>query len=171
VASFDIEKWRARAWKRHQARASRNNGVYAYLSYMEELLAVERMSRLVEWCNKKKLGVRFEKRDNASYYSETREIVITTHASPVYQLYYMLHECGHFLIGGNSERFAMGYPAIGTHASRTFHHRIACLEEEFEAWNRGWSLAQRLKLGISREQFDDIRVKCLKTYVKWAGGK
>ena len=50
---------------------------------------------------------------------------------------------------------------------RTFHHRMSCLEEEIEAWHRGWKLAVRLGLSVTREEFDVVRLDCLKSYVRW----
>ena len=66
------------------------------------------------------------------------------------------------------ERFGMGYPMQGdAQVVKTTHHKVACLEEEFEAWHRGWKLAKRLGLAISRREYDDLRIECLKSYVDW----
>ena len=62
----------------------------------------------------------------------------------------------------------MGYPkgedpVIG----KLLTHKIAILEEECEAWERGRRLAKRLKLSLVWEEFDALRIECLKSYVLW----
>ena len=84
---------------------------------------------------------------------------------------YLLHECGHHLIGmkEHHERFGQGYPLGNDPAvAKTKAHKVACLEEEFEAWHRGWKLARRLGLAITRSDFDELRIECLKSYIDWA---
>ena len=81
----------------------------------------------------------------------------------------LLHECGHHLIGVNDDhdRFGMGYPQSDPEITKTFHHRVSCLEEEMEAWHRGWKLAKRLNLTVDRDVFDAMRLKCIRSYIKW----
>ena len=61
----------------------------------------------------------------------------------------------------------MGYGQTDAAITRTFQHRLACLEEEIEAWHRGRNLAKKLKLRIDEDIIDFIRVDCLKSYIKW----
>ena len=68
------------------------------------------------------------------------------------------------------ERFGMGYgksddPAV----NRTAHHRLDILEEEFEAWHRGWKLALRIGSLVEADkmEYDKTRTQMLFTYVKW----
>ncbi|HAN16499.1 MAG TPA: hypothetical protein DCP73_13260 [Chloroflexi bacterium] len=82
---------------------------------------------------------------------------------------YMLHECGHHLIGmkEHHQRFGMGYPQTDPAVTRTFLHRVSCLEEELEAWHRGWKLSQRIGMSLNRDNFDRVRLECIRSYIKW----
>ena len=65
----------------------------------------------------------------------------------------------------------MGYDQTDPCITRTFQHRLACLEEEMEAWQRGRNLAKKLKLRINDDVLELIRINCLKSYAKWAVNK
>lgn len=102
---------------------------------------------------------------------EKHTIRVSSRASPRRQLAYVLHEVGHYLVAASpgAERYASGYPgADHPSLSRTLLHRFTVLEEEFEAWHRGWKLAEGLSLSLPRDVYDAIRVECLKTHVAWA---
>jgi hypothetical protein len=170
---FDPAIWRDRAWKRFQ-RSVRKEKIRqpsrgAEEQWYRDALYIDKLQRLIKWCAYRKLEVVFGKRENGVYYPESKEMVITGRAAPEKQLHYILHECGHHLIGMKEqhERFGMGYPQQDAAITRTLLHRIACLEEEFEAWHRGWKLAKRLRLGVDREEFDKTRLDCVRSYVKW----
>ena len=88
------------------------------------------------------------------------------------RLYALLHECGHALIRKNWTKFKSQYPAHADHdgdgrkESNSF--KISTLEEEIEAWKRGWSLSERLNLSLNKESYNKHKNKHLMTYIKWA---
>jgi hypothetical protein len=134
------------------------------------MLTIEHLQKIVDWCESRHLNVVFEKRFAGVYVMETQTIHLTTHVRPEKQLHYLLHEVGHFLIGmkPDHERFGNGYPqGENPKHIKSDVHKIACLEEEFEAWHRGWKLAKRLRLSLDRTSFDRTRIECLKSYVGW----
>lgn len=170
---FNADIWRDRAWKRFQ-RAVRRGDKHKSVRGAEEqwfrdAIYIDKLQRLVKWCDSRKLDVVFGKRENGTYYPESKEMVISGRAAPEKQLHYILHECGHHLIGMKEQhdRFGMGYPQIDPVIKRTFNHRVACLEEELEAWHRGRKLAGRLKLNLDMEEFDRTRLGCIRSYIKW----
>ena len=122
-----------------------------------EVLAIRDLYLLVDWCSGHKLKVSFAKKSNGEYRSCDKQIIVSTHLSPRKQVVVLLHECGHHLIDGQDiqDRFALGYSQINPEIIKTFSHRLACLEEEFEAWHRGWKLAKRLSLTVDRDYFDE----------------
>jgi hypothetical protein len=73
------------------------------------------------------------------------------------------------LIGLNehSTRFTIDRLKNGNEKKNTLKYKIVCLEEEFEAWNRGKKLAQRLGLNVTQKDFDKTKIACMKTYVTW----
>lgn len=136
-----------------------------------DVLAIQDIEKLVAWCAERCITVTFAKKEDGLYEPETKEITISCRAHPTKQAIYLMHECGHHLIGmkEHHERFGMGYPKVhDPNVVKTNLHRIACLEEEFEAWHRGWKLGRRLALNVKREDFDVVRIDCLKSYMKWA---
>ena len=144
----------------------------AGLQWAKEFAAITALERLISWCNDRSIGVRFCKAAGAEYDSSTRCIKINCHLLPEKQLYILLHECGHYLIGDKEkhERFGMGYPQhnAGPAIKRTFHHRCDIVDEELEAWHRGWKLGKRLGLRVDKSEFDRLRTSLLKSYFKWA---
>ena len=171
MSKFDSELWRGRAWARFQ-RAVQAGGDTKQLEklWFVETLTVGDLEAVVNWCGSRGLEVDFLKRAGGIYDHSDKKITIVCGAKPQRQLVYLLHECGHHLIGMKEqhERFGMGYPQTDPELKKTFLHRVSCLEEELEAWHRGWKLGQRLGLqSLTREAFDAIRLECLKTYIKW----
>lgn len=170
---FDEVVWRARAWERlkRAVRAKRRESI-AYKRWLDDVKYIEALRVVVEWCRARTLTVTFCKKAGGMYYTADKEIKISGRASPARQLHLLLHECGHCLIGSKEkdERFGMGY---GRHddpkVNRTAHHRLDILEEEFEAWHRGWKLALRLGAltEADKEAYDKTRTRLLYTYVQW----
>lgn len=171
MRAFDANLWRARCWARFE-RAVRQGGSQATFErqWFLEVQAIDDMANLIEWCAARGIDVLFGKKQNGTYDWACKRIIIACHARPQRQLAYLLHECGHHLIGmkEHHERFGMGYPQTDPELRRTFLHKVSCLEEELEAWHRGWKLSRRLKLSLDRATFDAVRLECIKSYIKWS---
>ena len=171
MIEFNKQLWKERAADRCDRAADKPR---AKRQRSRDDAAIERLAVVVDWCRSKHIEVMFGKIPGGSYNAIEKTIRISCRSLPEKQLHMLLHECGHHLIGFDEadERFGMGYPYVeDPNINTTFHHRIACLEEEIEAWNRGWKLAKRLDLDLSRHDFDRVRLECLRTYVKWAAGR
>lgn len=167
---FDPQLWRERAWKAlKKAHTNGKDKAKIESEWATSFLAIGDMAKVIDWCTTRGIKVDFVKKAAAVYYPDSKLVKIASKLKPLRQLAYLLHECGHHLIDSKEdhERFGMGYPQDDPNVKRTFHHRITCLEEELEAWHRGWKLAQRLNLNISREKYDVFRLECLRTYIKW----
>lgn len=172
MGQFDPTTWRARAWTRYaRARDEGEDRDLCELKQTIDTLAIQDIEKLVAWCADRSIKVSFGKKENGVYETETKEMIISCRAHPAKQVIYLLHECGHHLIGmkEHHDRFGMGYPKVNDpNAVKTNAHRISCLEEEIEAWHRGWRLATRLSLNATREDYDVVRLVCLKSYIRWA---
>lgn len=178
MQEFDKQLWIERACSR--LRRSSRRGVnqerkqLAQAQWLSDITAIQQLEVLVDWCHQKGIRISFEKKEGATYYTAEKRVSVAGRMSPEKQLCMLLHECGHHLIGfvDGDDRFGMGYPHVGDDdVNTTFHHRLSCLEEEMEAWHRGWKLAGRLKLNLQRDVFDRVRLECLRSYVKWANGR
>lgn len=165
---FDPGAWRARAWGRFE-RGVRRGAPGGEAAWARDVVAISDLGALVAWAGDRGLTVKFAKKTGGTYDGGGREILISSRLSPPRQVAYLLHECGHHLIEAceHGDRFRMGYPATDPRVRRTFHHRMTILEEETEAWHRGWRLAERLGLGITRAAYDEVRLDCLASYVRW----
>lgn len=169
---FNVEAARDKSLQRFE-RAIRkgHDGRKAESAWWVDHIAITNVDAIVKWCAEKNLKVQFEKRNNAIFDRNTMTIFIAANVRPLRQTFYLLHECGHYMISntaGKDDRFKMGYClGEGFTTEFSFPHKLACVEEEFEAWHRGWRLSQRLKLNIRRDQFDAVRRSCLKTYLVW----
>lgn len=170
MSEFDSQLWKNRAWARYtHALCSGQPLQKIEPEWAHDILAIGDLDLLTRWCTERKVTVDFVKKQCGTYYSGTKTITISSRLSPRNQVIVLLHECGHHLIGpsGDSDRFQMGYAQVDHEITKTFHHRVSCLEEEMEAWHRGWRLSCRLALRVDREVFDEYRLKCLKSYIKW----
>lgn len=171
MAVFDPELWRARSWNRYQnALAGGTHREIATERWTRDITAIGHLEVLVNWCAQRGIAVVFCRREGGTYYPEDKCIKINGRMLPERQVFFLLHECGHHLIGDKEkhERFGMGYSQDDPDAKRTFHHRVDIVDEEFEAWFRGFKLARRLKLRINKQRFDKTRSEMLKSYFKWA---
>jgi hypothetical protein len=173
--AFSKDKLRGRAWQRFQRQVRKEvrripkRG--AELQWFRDMLYIEKLSAVVDWCASKGMSVVLAKKANGTYEPDSKVVTLSGRAAPEKMLHYLLHECGHHLIGmeEHHERFGKGYPRGGfENSTNNFEHKLACLEEEMEAWHRGWKLAKRLGLEADREEFDRTRVECLRSYVNWA---
>lgn len=173
MISFDRHLWWNRAWERHRRALNRKNTVVSLATqkWAREALNVNHLEVLVNWCYGKGLGVVFGKKSAAVFDQNTRTVIVSGRLPPERQVHVLLHECGHFLVGDNP-RFSNGYPmADDPKNNQSFEHRLACLEEEIEAWNRGWKLGVRLGLKVDKDGFERTRAECLRSYVNWASRK
>lgn len=178
MIAFERQLWWDRAWARFKRSVpkgtSNKKKAYAENQWYRDALHIDKISTVIDWCAFKGIKVQFGKKSGGMYNTEDKSITLACRAAPEKQLYMLLHECGHHLIGfvEKDERFGMGYPYIqDPKVNTTFQHRLACLEEEIEAWNRGWRLSKRLRINLDRKYFDVVRLSCIRSYIKWANGR
>ena len=168
---FDLTFWTARVAKQHARLIKKGDSAeFAMKQYLFTMSHVRALNKIIGWCDKRGLTVYFRRHENGSYSEAYKTITIAANALPAKQVAYLLHECGHHLISQHASepnRFLMGYGQTDSAITRTFQHRLACLEEEIEAWHRGMNLAKKLKLRFDDDIIDFIRVDCLKSYIKW----
>lgn len=174
MLSFNHKKMRDAAWNRFERRIRRRGDEEeARRTWVREALAIDAIATVANWLNSRGISLKFKKRTGAAFYFDSKTVVASSTLRPDAALVYILHECGHVLIGneGASDRYAMGYPKQhDPKHNRSFQHRMAVLDEEMEAWHRGKKLAKRLKIGwcISERLWEEKKLDCLKTYVHWA---
>lgn len=170
---FNEDTWKQRAGRRRE-RAQRAGRLPSKVQsqWEDDLRYIRGLRVVVEWCEARSLVVEFRKQHGGVYYTSQGRITISDGASPKLQLHYLLHECGHHLIGPKrrGERFGMGYGLDDERLLRSPHHKLDVIEEEFEAWHRGWNLGRKLRIVTRKDRvcYDDTRIKMLRTYIDWA---
>jgi len=154
-------------------RLSRVSGAERVSLESKDLHYIDGIEKVLSWCEKKKLVVDWVRSGGGSYDFTERVIAVSLFSVPRIQLQVLLHECGHHMIGRPKagHRFSMGYGSSMDYLiNKSDLHRIDILDEEFEAWDRGWKLGRKLGalLQSDRDEFNRYRVRMLKGYVNWA---
>jgi hypothetical protein len=102
-----------------------------------------------------------------------KRVVINNRRSLQGQVFGMLHEIGHIMLGESDEylaRFSESHEFKNRkeRAHETLRVRMSVFGEEWEAWSRGESLAKKLNLQIDYLAFRDSRNIDLKSYAEWS---
>lgn len=127
------------------------------------------------WCSKKGISVEINSVDVGQYIIESKTIEINKRLSTLTQTCILLHECGHFLIIRSQMKgtgtfgkagLELRYPSKQRTKSNQF--KVDLIDEEFEAWHRGWALAERLNLSVTSDEFSRVRTRMIKRYFDWA---
>lgn len=171
--NFDEENAIRRINKSIDKMIEKNNlNVFQYLS--AEMKAIRDIQTVLDWTDKRDLLVDFYYKDGSKYFFESKAIQVCTKPKFEIQLYSLLHECGHYLIDESAnknpktyhEKFRNGY--LNPINEKSDAHKVSVLAEEYEAWNRGYSLANRIGIKLNEINFEKDKIKALKTYIKWA---
>lgn len=166
MAAFDFKLWKRRALSRCR-NAKRRGDRDHEARYNEDIRHMRMIESLLSWCDSRRIKVDFVKRMNSIFDPVSRKIEVSSRMNPETQLFYILHECGHFLIHNPyvHKRYAKSNDESQT---RTFMYRCNVLEEEYEAWHRGHELADRLAFKLDEARFDEVKGNGLRSYMKWA---
>lgn len=176
MATFQRKAWEERAWARYERQRSKDPATEpkARLRLDCDLNAVSGLSVIVEWINHRGIKVEFTNSHAGGIYSTgEKTIYVNSTQTFEHQLFVLLHESGHLLIGftdpSTPHRFRLGYPSSNDPALKgKFIHRCAILEEEFEAWHRGRRLAKKLGINIDDNSWSELKSQFIKSYIKWS---
>ena len=153
-----------------------NKNIFDFFAYyVSEIKAINDIKTVLDWTDKKQVFVDFYYKDGSKYFIDSQAIQVCTKPKFEIQLYSLLHECGHYLIDESASRNPKTY--VRKHRNgylsknkneNSLEYKVSILGEEYEAWNRGYSLAQRLGIKINDISFEKDKNKALRTYIKWA---
>lgn len=156
MTTFDKSLWKDRA-------RSRNKRCKVRLG--EELIAIEGIEKIIEWCNKRNIKVEFTRTDSGSFDPNTNTIEVNAWTSPEAQLYLLFHESGHYLVSKCGDR-RVRFAGKRLDNKQSLVAKIDELAEEFEAWIRGRRLATRLRITIDDSKFEQYKAEALATYAR-----
>ena len=125
---------------------------------------------LLQWIKTK--GYRLRGSNEDAYLPAEKIITYNKKLNEENRLYTVLHECGHLLVQQNAQSYEKRYKSkvqglFDKRKCRSLRWRIDFLREEYDAWDRGFSLAKRLKIPIDEERYYNYASKCLKSYCRW----
>jgi hypothetical protein len=137
----------------------------------EEAKAAQGITRLVRWFADRGFEAVFGRNFRDEIFYDLKRVKICSRPSLQSQLIGLLHEAGHLLLFRDekayTERFGRGWPKAKSGNARVLKsavHRVQLFEEELEAWNRGRSLASRLRLTVNPHLWTKWRYTCLAHY-------
>lgn len=97
------------------------------------------------------------------------KVLIKKERSNELTFYILLHEIGHMMLCQNSRMYEERYNAVfEAFHSASITHKVKRVEEELDAWKTGFKLSKRLKLYVNRRRFEQIKSRCVTTYLMWA---
>lgn len=129
--------------------------------------------KVVLWAEKRGIDVIIDNEYEDAYWSDVKQITVSSKNRIENRLYSLLHECGHALVRTNKSNFARQYPAhaevnYDKRVTNSRKYKVSVLEEEVEAWKRGLRLANRLGIEIDEDKYNKLKTKCLMSYINWA---
>jgi len=173
MKAFNASEWNREAKRQREASLAAGRDPARVLKrYKEDVRFINKLKVLVKWCKDNSLNVVFKSTCLGSYDPDIQTVSLSYKLKPLNQLLVLLHEVGHYAIARweNNERFSLGYRNVNPTLDGSILNRLDILDEEFEAWARGWNLAMMLRLlkKEDRPAFDRMRADSLKEYLKWS---
>lgn len=144
------------------------------LQEIENILFQDGLDKLETWLKKKNWTVDFLFNKEDILEGFQRNIVINKSFKKEFQLYALLHECGHLLSDSNINNY-LKYPTMSNHNQlitknksilKSKKYKIDLLECEIEAWNKGLQLAKKLNIYVNRENYYSEKCKYVYTYIE-----
>ena len=131
------------------------------------------LESLQEWTHKKGIEIEFDYCVRDEFRASDKLITISTRQGAENQLYALLHECGHLMLGKNEKLYAQKYPSSMKLAYRdnkrlekSHKYKVDVVAEEIDAWRKGRQLANRLNNYVDDEKYYAIMTKCVYSYIK-----
>jgi hypothetical protein len=129
----------------------------------------KQIDRLVKYSEKKGFAVEFSSAQGfvSQVELDTKTISLSTNRSLETVFYVFLHELGHTIQFANRKKYAerFGTVFVGFN-QKSLTSRVVQLEEEYDAWQRGYDLAKRLKLKINKRKFEMHKARCILSYAE-----
>jgi hypothetical protein len=135
------------------------------------------LNKIINWINQYNFKIVFDKSSNQEIDFNMKIIKINKNTKLLSQIITLLHECGHLLIYNERQKYKnkiilnlnwKEWKQIFIKKIRRLKRiKIAILEEEIEAWNRGAKLAKKLCIKIPCKSWNYHKIRSLLTYTKY----
>lgn len=133
-----------------------------------ELKAIAGLKTVQKWLSRRHVPVYVTRGSGATFDDDKKHIELNASLSRAKQLVFLLHECGHILVGKRErdERYGMAKILDGERC--TYSHIVDVVDEEFEAWARSAKLAERLGIEVDEDEWRKTKTWALVSYMRWA---
>lgn len=146
------------------------------------------LATITEWAQKEGYEITFDHTNISQIdwekdtLNKPKTIKIQGKYSIEIKVYLLLHELGHHQLRKNWVRFIKKLP-VTAHAEhehlnsndkrymRRVTYTVACMEEEFKAWEEGYKLGEKLGIRINDSKWNNFKAKCLISYMRYYGNK
>ena len=144
---------------------------------MEEKDLYEYLNSLIVWAEGRGYYIHFEEGGDNCICPDSKIIEINSSSPLEDQVYCLLHECGHVAIYENGSFWDFQNKPRYLYSRNPSEHedflvkeryRVYTVIEEAEAWQRGFKLANRLNIPISKERWEQEMLIALGKYLDWA---
>ena len=120
----------------------------------------KKINIIESWLDSRNVVLRWS--NNHSYDPVTNEIFVSRRGSDKNIFYTLLHEVGHYI----QYNLSKPPPFINyDQDEKTLVSMYHNMQEEIDAWQRGYSLAKKLKIPIDRKDYDKYAAKFVATYI------
>jgi hypothetical protein len=132
--------------------------------------------RLVDWCKENIVSDIILDHDDVSTVifddiGKPNMIMIEKNYTYEEKIYLLLHEVGHcklrqsWFFFTENLRYMANFEAGLIKYKRKNDYFVACLEEEFKAWEFGYLIGKILDIRINDEKWDKLKYNCLTQYI------
>lgn len=129
----------------------------------------KQLDKLVRYCESEEVGFKVEFKSGSDYADNISKIIrVSPSYEPEEKVYTLLHEMGHIALMHPEKGYYELYPAALKTKEVTVLDRVSRVEEELDAWKAGRKIANKLRVRINQEHWNEIKAKCIFGYFKWA---
>jgi hypothetical protein len=136
------------------------------------------MERLKTWMARRGYLLRFTDNNNSEVCCARKVVRLQKSLDPPTRLATLLHECGHILVHlSRIKRRTVKVAGASWLDCRVLRRQsrrklsgLYSLQEEMVAWDRGDRLARRLQIRIPTKLWNNLRMRCLMSYVRDLAG-
>lgn len=129
----------------------------------------KKFKKIQDWVNSKGYSIKYGKTDTVDF--DERVMTLNNSQYETNLIYTALHECGHILIERDSA-YKTRYKSIhkadecdGRHY-RSNIYKYKKIQEEIEAWEKGFKLSKKLGININKDKYDVYASKYVLGYCK-----
>lgn len=132
------------------------------------------IERLRAWLAKRGFSLEFGSKSNEVCFTAKR-VTLQRQLKAKAKVATLLHECGHILVYLNRLKCKHARVAGASWSEwcrlrsyKSKHSKLLVLHEEMVAWERGYRLAQRMKLRLPAALKANVQTRALMSYVRYA---